>query len=361
MSRCNQRQYRRGYLLGRVSTFRWVSTSDRLDNQRRGNLFRDRKHSTIHQSAASPQKNTVLHSKSALTKEKMNSTPTYISASEGTANVGAATWHWSKAADCGRNSATETDLSLDGLHRRATENEAAQLLLSMSHIVSNEIKSNAFVFQDDDESSKDDSRSGTDTEEKCLLTPRLNSPSPTLNEEREFRWNRLRSVSIDSPPSNALFLSPKLEPSTINLGRPALISPTSTPVGRGRPLRSASLKLSQKAKPEPLKLPKIPQMTLVTTTVKDHKKKALAASVAQGKKLMTIGRKKFSWKNYPGMSLRLLHVHSCSETLLLNIAFVLLLLLTSQNWKPFSLRTEKSTFAIRHSTILSNRSSITIA
>eukprot|EP00934_Nitzschia_sp_Nitz4_P007021 Nitzschia sp. Nitz4//scaffold45_size130396//12977//14086//NITZ4_003429-RA/size130396-snap-gene-0.134-mRNA-1//-1//CDS//3329552338//7011//frame0 len=189
-----------------------------------------------------------------------------------------------------------TQVSSDQPHRHPSEDEAAQLLLSISRIVSKEIQCDHSVLQGDDDSTKSDARSVPDT--KSLQTPNLASVSPTHEDDTKHRWNRIRSVSIDSPTPINTLLSPKSEPLTISLGRPALISPNCTPVAR-RPIRSAALKLS-KAKDEHLKLPKMPPMvTASPVTVKDIKKKALAASIARGKKLMTIGRKKFSWKNYP--------------------------------------------------------------
>jgi hypothetical protein len=190
---------------------------------------------------------------------------------------------------------SEMELPRNLFQRASSENEAVSLLLSMSNIVSKELMSNADIFDDDDDSSKD-SRSSTNSNEN-FGTPTAACQSPTHDEDDRFTWNRVRTVSIDSPVNQGL--SKQSEATIMSLGHPAIVSPMSTPVGRYRPIRKASLRLSQKARREHLKLPKIP--TLPTTTdVKEHKKKALQSSVAKGTPIKKILRKKFSWKNYPG-------------------------------------------------------------
>ena len=187
------------------------------------------------------------------------------------------------------------ELPMNLFQRASSENEAARLLLSMSNIVSKELMSNADIFDDDDDSSKD-SRSTTSSNEN-LLTPSAACQSPTHAEDDRFTWNRVRTVSIDSPVNQGL--SKQSEVTIMNLGNPAIVSPMSTPVGKYRPIRKPSLRLSQKARKEHLKLPKIPQLP-TATYVKEHKKKSLQSSVAKGTPIKKILRKKFSWKNYPG-------------------------------------------------------------
>lgn len=193
--------------------------------------------------------------------------------------------------------------------RNDSEDDAAQLLLSMSNIVSNEIKNNESILDDEDDNcSKDDaSRYSQASNQENLLTPR-ESLTPTQSNSCHFTWNRARAVSIDSP-SHSSLVAPNVSSegspnsSGFTLGRPALISPNSTPIGRGRPVRRASLKLAQKAKRDHLNLPKMPQMPSMNVDVKEYRTKALEASLAKGTKVKTISRKKFSWKNYPGKSL----------------------------------------------------------
>jgi len=221
------------------------------------------------------------------------------------------TLHWHLPSEIRQNlkdSNRDTERSNLQPHRNDTEDDAAKLLLSMSNIVSNEIKNNASVFDDEDDNcSRDDSsrHSHASNQENLLLTPRESTQSPLQLDEERFKWNRVRTVSIDSPLHTSL-LTPKTTNEALDsscgfsLGGPALISPNNTPIGRGRLIRRASLKLAQKAKREHLKLPKMPQMLPTNIDVKEYRKKALEASLAKGTKLKTIGRKKFSWKNYPG-------------------------------------------------------------
>jgi hypothetical protein len=194
-------------------------------------------------------------------------------------------------------------------YRHDTEDDAAQLLLSMSNIVTNEIKNDSHAFDDEGDKyrSSDDSSSRASIEgndENLLLTP------PEGRYEESHSCTRARSISIDSPQHQGL-LPPRLpdedledRPTLASLGLPALISPNNTPIGRGRPLRRASLKLAQQIKREHLKLPKLPQLPPVVSDIKQYKKKALKFCHAKGLSIKTIGRKKFSWKNYPGMSKR---------------------------------------------------------
>lgn len=191
-------------------------------------------------------------------------------------------------------------------HRNDTEDDAAQLLLSMSNIVSNELKNNAFVFDDEaDNCSMDDAsrNSHASNEENVRAASRELSQSPTHTDDR-FKWSRVRTVSIGDSPLHTSLLTPKKfneeHHESLTLGLPALISPNCTPIGRGRPIRRASLKLAQKVKRDHLKLPKLPQLPPVSVDVKGYRKKALQAALAKGSKIKTIGRKKFSWKNYPG-------------------------------------------------------------
>lgn len=177
----------------------------------------------------------------------------------------------------------------------------------MSNIVTNEIKNDSHAFDDEGDkycSSDDRSLQGavTGNQENLLLTP------PEGCSEGSLNWTRARSISIDSPQHHGL-LPPRLpdeewgnRPTLASLGLPALISPSNTPIGRGRPLRRASLKLAQKAKRDQLKVPKLPQLPPVISDIKQYKKKALKMGQTKGLAIKTIGRKKFSWKNFPGKS-----------------------------------------------------------
>jgi hypothetical protein len=102
---------------------------------------------------------------------------------------------------------------------------------------------------------------------------------------------------------------------TQHLRLPNFVSPTTSPaVARaGRPLRKTSLRLCQKKRKQ-LKLPKMmanntstvphhshPSPSTTTTTITSTTPEALQFSAARGTTLKKILRKKFSWKNYPGM------------------------------------------------------------
>jgi len=205
-------------------------------------------------------------------------------------------------------------------HRNDTEDDAAQLLLSMFKIVTNEIKNDSHAFDDEGDkttpyySSDTDSSVGgeslADNQENVLRLTLLDVISP---EETSSSWSRVRTISIDSPQHHGL-LPPQLpedeewenRPTLASLGLPTLISPQTTPIGRGRPLtmRRIGLKHSQKAKrrdiPKEQQRPKPPQLPPVSSDIKEYKKKAIATSIMKEVPIKKIGRRKFSWKNYPG-------------------------------------------------------------
>eukprot|EP00429_Kryptoperidinium_foliaceum_P063883 CAMPEP_0176050996 /NCGR_PEP_ID=MMETSP0120_2-20121206/25351_1 /TAXON_ID=160619 /ORGANISM="Kryptoperidinium foliaceum, Strain CCMP 1326" /LENGTH=351 /DNA_ID=CAMNT_0017384435 /DNA_START=134 /DNA_END=1189 /DNA_ORIENTATION=- len=221
--------------------------------------------------------------------------------------------HWNVARD---RIGTSCNFPIGGIlslhsspQQDENEDDAAQLLLSMSNIVSKEIKNNAHAFDDEGDTlfSEDDSSSSvhaTANHENLLLTPRERTPSPTQSDSNAFNWTRARTVSIDSP-HHAGLLTPRStqelpeheKVSHLSLGDPALVSPS--PRTRSRPIRRASLKLAQKAKRERLKMPKMPQLPPVSADITEYKERALQAEAEKGLALKTIGRKKFSWKNYP--------------------------------------------------------------
>lgn len=168
------------------------------------------------------------------------------------------------------------------LKQESSENEAASLLLSMSTIVSDEMKSNDHLF--DDES---DSHSAMSTS----TAHSIESPTTptTADDSALFVWNRVRTVSFDSPRRGAV------SPRSL-----AVVSPTNTPVGKDHhSVRKTSRRISQRTNRDSIRLPKMPQLVQIAE-VKGQKKKALQGSVAKGITIKKILRKKFSWKNYPG-------------------------------------------------------------
>jgi hypothetical protein len=195
---------------------------------------------------------------------------------------------------------SEAEIPARFLKHVSSENEAANLLLSMSDIVSDEMKSNACLFDDETDTSIVHSSIAIN---EILLTPQHTTYSNTSDDL--FVWNRVRTVSMDSSsvPTGARDL--------------AVVSPTTTPVSRGRQcLRKTSRRLSKKAKRDFLKFPKIPQLSQ-NSDIKGQKKKALQGSVTKGKTIKKILRKKFSWKNYPGTKFSLPQSHHINAILFL--------------------------------------------
>eukprot|EP00980_Cylindrotheca_fusiformis_P010670 scaffold2381_cov128-Cylindrotheca_fusiformis.AAC.11 len=177
---------------------------------------------------------------------------------------------------------SEADVPARFFHRVSSENEAANLLLSMSGIVSDEMKSNACLFEDE---TKTTSLHRTFDGNEVFLTPHAASDANAGNDL--FVWNRVRTVSMDSSGAQA------------NSRTLAVVSPTTTPVKRGgRSLRKTSRRLSQKTKKESRSLPKMPQL-YQNADVRGQKKKGLQGCDTTGRTLKKILRKKFSWKNYP--------------------------------------------------------------
>lgn len=183
---------------------------------------------------------------------------------------------------------------------RDLEEDAALLLLSVSKLVKDEIKDDTSFFDITSSEEEYNLNTSRSMDLDSVIRSRINTESPSSDQEC-FAWNRLRSVSIDSPTQGQSPLLSSSRPShnmslISAMSYPNIVSPS--PGGhKGRPIRKASLRLCQKVKREQLKLPKFAPPTMC---VKEHKKKAFQASVAKGTPIKKILRKKFSWKNYPG-------------------------------------------------------------
>ena len=198
---------------------------------------------------------------------------------------------------------SEIDLSPVPLPQDPEEKEGVQLLLGMASIVNKEIasKSTSEIFNDDDE--YDDEQDHTlQTSNPIIMRSSTDSPSRFMGDDENdpYAWTRTRTVSIDSPGGHL-----NSSPRTL-LNFPAIV----TPVGTKRHPRKASLKLitAHKGKKEQVKFPKLPQIhhhpqqeLPNQQSVEDHLQKALKVSKEKGIPITTIMRKKFSWKNYPGM------------------------------------------------------------
>jgi hypothetical protein len=188
------------------------------------------------------------------------------------------------------------------------EKEGILLLLGMSTIVKKEMASNTEIFEEVEPDESD--RLQLDQYLSTLRKrPFAGSPSSHLEDENLFAWSRARTVSMDSPKNHAA--SPKHVPSELlSLNLPAIV----TPVGPSRlrnARRSNQRLVPHKGKKEKVKLPKLPQLHRHPQQLQQHQepeesvherhRKAHKLSVERGIPITTIHRKKFSWKNYPGM------------------------------------------------------------
>jgi hypothetical protein len=188
------------------------------------------------------------------------------------------------------------------------EKEGILLLLGISTIVKKEMASNSAVFDEDEPDESD--RLQLDQYLSTLYKRSLaRSPSSPLQDENPFAWSRARSVSMDSPKSHTS--SPKHIPSnSLSLSLPAIV----TPVGpsRLRSTRRTNKRLvCHKGKKEKVRLPKLPQLHRrplqlqqpqgAEKSIQERHRKAVKLTIEKGVPITTIHRKKFSWKNYPGM------------------------------------------------------------
>lgn len=182
------------------------------------------------------------------------------------------------------------------------DDEGVQLLLGIAQIVSKEMADcNTEIFDDDedDDALEKDYEGGSDDGFCQHPVPSggrsLESPCSFVEEDDMFAWNRVRTVSMDSP-NGVARATERVPPLSLTL--PAIV----TPVGnRGRNTRKATLKTTpHKGKKEHVKFPKLPQLHQALPSVLEHKRKAMEICAADGATVKTIMRRKFSWKNYPG-------------------------------------------------------------
>ena len=167
-------------------------------------------------------------------------------------------------------------------HRIASENEAASLLLSMSGIVSDEIKNNACLLDD------------LSSDETIILHSKrtqLVMPSEIMqcdDSDGRFTWNRVRTVSMDASSVNS---SSAYQGSNLLKKR---LEKRSNRVLRKSKTRGSEIR--------DLHLPKSPQLRAASekSALRAQKKKSVNSNIGRRKSLKKILRKKFSWKNYPG-------------------------------------------------------------
>lgn len=145
-------------------------------------------------------------------------------------------------------------------HRISSENEAASLLLSMSGIVSDEMKNNACLLED---LSRDEALIRHSKRTKLVIPEGITHCDDS---DGQFTWNRVRTVSMDATSVNS---------STVHQGSNKKQEKRSNRVlrrGKGR----------------------------LTDNCDRKKKKPVHPNVVRRKSFKKILRKKFSWKNYPG-------------------------------------------------------------
>jgi hypothetical protein len=166
-------------------------------------------------------------------------------------------------------------------HRISSENEAASLLLSMSEIVSDEIKNNSCLLDD------------LSTDENLILQSKRTTlvvPQGITqwdNSDGQFTWNRVRTVSMDASSVNS---SPVHQVLNLSTNRHEKRS--------NRLLRKSK---GRDAEKRARHLPKLPHLRATSdkSLPKGQKKKSVNSNIGRRKSLKKILRKKFSWKNYP--------------------------------------------------------------
>ena len=167
--------------------------------------------------------------------------------------------HVDPDGNCARRMMSPT-IGMNG-GRICHENEAASLLLSMSGIVSDEIKNNACLL--DDLSS--DEALILQSKRTQLVVPE--GITQCDDSDGQFTWNRVRTVSMDASSVNS------------NSGHQGSNLPTKKHEKRSnRVLRKAKGRLTDNG----------------------DLKKSVHSNVGRRKSFKKILRKKFSWKNYPG-------------------------------------------------------------
>jgi hypothetical protein len=232
------------------------------------------------------------------------------------------------------------------------DNVGVQLLLGIATIVSKEIaSSNTEIFDDEEEEQQDKDDQNHDvydddnTRHRHPVTSSSSSypakerslESPSSFNDEMFAWNRIRTVSMDSPngqsskvqrhhPHHHHLLSLSSSPHVRDGGTSsAIVTPVRTRLrssacsaatvfaggtSSSSPRLSIKLKMTpHKGKKEGVKFPKLPHLhelqrvqvqQQVLPSIAEHKQKAMEVCNANGRTIKKIMRKKFSWKNYPG-------------------------------------------------------------
>lgn len=190
-----------------------------------------------------------------------------------------------------------------GCEHTISEQKGAALLLSIANIVEKEIDE-GFDLEDDlstqvplhepfvlPRSSNNNNALAGEEQQDCLSPFTLTSSSSSSSQD-DGHWQRIRSVSIDEHQHHCLPSPGRTrQMRSSRQAQPGLVSPTSSPVIRGRALRKPTHK-------------KKAAFTKATATTPPASPRASTRPlqpkhVLKGQIVKTILRKKFSWKNFP--------------------------------------------------------------
>ena len=188
----------------------------------------------------------------------------------------------------------------------SVEHEAA-LLLSISSICDREVKDRGFDAIFDDMPRFPSLVSGSRSEDQSPLKPR---PELVQQEKTDLCALRARTVSIDSPRLTAMEVDRTASPVLLPAARatapePVIVSPlTPHATVRRLPARKPSIRLARQSRresivEEPEEKNEAKSANLAPKSVKGR---TLQAAPPKGVPIKKIGRKKFSWKCYPEVS-----------------------------------------------------------
>lgn len=205
----------------------------------------------------------------------------------------------------------------------SSERQGAALLLSVAAIVSKEIDSEGVNWEDDVASLAMIPTPSLQVthRRKRTSTLRVRNYSESSSDEDEdgvnpaistshLEWNRIRAVSIDDLEEDEDGDVECSEEGSVGFPSKStpIVSPLNSPVTRKLPLRKSSLRaLSRK------RSVRLPPVANGPSSGKS-KRPLQPNGVLKGNAVKTILRKKFSWKNYPEVSIWYNNLLSLSKT-----------------------------------------------